>query len=181
MALGMLNVKQDNMPVILVNFGILWKVRDDKLSTWNYPNVIGIVLVKEEKNITSLWTLFEENNGVLKHAKDCKWPLIVFFSHTTHLNEGTAGLHHCLAVYDFTKHVIVLCKDSADCGRKSIDAWIVGTKVIETAGKGEEMDKKQLSKWMGGKKIPTIKANGEKTRPSHQTKLKVEKVWSVMF
>ena len=76
-------------------------------------------------------------------------------------------MHHCFAVYNFTKHVIVLCKDSADCGRKSIDAWIVGTKVIETAGKGEETDKEQLSKWIGGKMIPTIKADGRKIRPAH--------------
>ena len=137
--------------------------------------------MKEEKNITSLRTLFEENNGVLKHAKDCKWPLIVFFSHTTHCNEGTPGLHHCLAVYNFINHVIVLCEDSAGHGRNSIDAWIVGTNVIVTARKGEAHVEKKLSGWMGGKMIPTIKANGEKTRPSHQTKLKVEKVWSVMF
>ena len=167
MALGMLNVEQDDMPEIPVDFGISWKVRDGKPSNWNYPNVIGNVLVKEEENITSLRTLFEENDGVLNHAMDSKWPLIVFFSHETHHNEGTPGFHHCLAVYDFINHVIVLCEDLAGHGRKSIDAWIVGTNVIETARKGEANDKKQLSKWIGGKMIPTIKANGEKTRPSH--------------
>ena len=54
MALGMLNVKQDNMPKIAANFGYLWKGRDVKLTRRNYLNHIDYVTFKEEKNIMNL-------------------------------------------------------------------------------------------------------------------------------